>query len=270
MTATRTARCAMSRASTSMRRAAVCSLLGVLLWLVFAATAAAAPKVTFQTTPIPIPGFPGTGDILGAGAEVEVQVTIAGTEYGGFPSPLVGMTIYAPHGVEVSSKGFASCAPAVLAADGPPGCPRSSRAGPTGEGLGVVSFGGQRVNEEVSLQSFFAPTGGLTFYAVGRTPTSFEILEKGYWSTASAPYGPELTVELPLVETVPGADDASILSFKVKVGAAYRQGHKTMSYITLPRRCPKGGAPLKAELKFMSGETVTIAYRQPCPKHRVP
>jgi hypothetical protein len=257
----------MLRAWTPIRGAWVCA---VLLSLVFTTTAAAAPKVTFQTTPLPIPGFAGTGDILGAGAEIEVQVTIAGTEYGGFPSPLIGMTIYAPSGVEVATKGFGSCAPAVLEADGPPGCPPSSRAGPTGEGLGVVSFGGQRVNEKVSLQSFFAPTGGLTFYAVGRTPTTFEILEKGYWSMASAPYGPELTVELPLVETVPGADDASILSFKVKVGAAFRRGHKTVSYITLPGQCPKGGAPLKAELKFMSGETVTIAYRQRCPKHRAP
>jgi hypothetical protein len=251
----------------SRARAATCSL--VLLSLVFATAAAATPKVTFQTTPIPIPGFPGTGDILGAGAEVEVQVTIAGTEYGGFPSPLVGMKIDAPSGVQVASKGFGSCASAALEADGPAGCPKSSRAGPTGEGLGVVSFGGERVNEKVSLQSFFAPAGGLTFYAVGRTPTSFEILEKGHWSTAGAPYGPELTVELPLVETVPGADDASILSFKVKVGAAYRRAGKTVSYITLPKRCPKGGAPLKAELEFMSGETVTIAYRQPCPKHAV-
>ncbi|HEY3759239.1 MAG TPA: hypothetical protein VGL37_05720 [Solirubrobacteraceae bacterium] len=253
-----------------MRRASASTFVAALLALVLATAAAAAPKVTFQTTPVAIPGFPGTGDILGAGAEVEVKVTIAGTEYGGFPSPLVGMTIDAPHGVEVTSKGFGSCAPAALEADGPPGCPRSSRAGPTGEGLGVVSFGGERVNEKVSLQSFFAPTGGLTFYAVGRTPTSFEILEKGYWSPASAPYGPQLTVELPLVETVPGADDASILSFRVKVGAAYRRAGKTVSYITLPRQCPKGGAPLKAELKFMSGETVTISYRQPCPKHRVP
>jgi hypothetical protein len=252
-----------------MRDASAGVFPAALLALVFATTAAAAPKVTFQTTPVPIPGFPGTGDILGAGAEVEVKVTIAGAEYGGFPSPLVDMTIYAPSGVEVTGKGFGSCASSVLEADGPAGCPRNSRAGPMGEGLGVVSFGGERVNEEVSLQSFFAPTGGLTFYAVGRTPTSFEILEKGYWSMASAPYGPELTVELPLVETVPGADDASILSFKVKVGAAYRRGHKTVSYITLPKRCPKGGAPLKAELKFMSGETVTVAYRQPCPKHSV-
>src|ERR1700685_443413 len=211
----------MRRGWTSTRRVWAFALPVALLALVFVTTAAAAPKVTFRTTPVPIPGVPGTGDILGAGAEIEVQVTIAGTEYGGFPSPLVGMTIYAPSGVEVDTKGFASCVPAALEADGPAGCPRNSRAGPTGEGLGVVSFGGERVNEKVSLQSFFAPTGGLTFYAVGRTPTSFEILEKGYWSMASAPYGPELTVELPLVETVPGADDASILSFKVKVGAAH-------------------------------------------------
>jgi hypothetical protein len=251
-----------------MRRAAICWALAALTTAAFTATAAATPKVTFQASAIPIPGFPGTGDILGAGAEVEVRVTISGAEYGGFPSPLIGMAIYAPSGVTVSDKGFGSCASSALEADGPAGCSRDSRAGPIGEGLGVVSFGGERVNEKVSIQSFFAPTGGLTFYAVGSTPTSFEILEKGYWTTASAPYGPEMIVELPLVETVPGADDASILSFNVKVGAAYRRGDKTESYITLSKRCPKAGAPLKAELKFMSGETVTVAYRQPCPKHK--
>src|ERR1700679_377261 len=114
----------------TMRSARVCTLLPAILSLAFATAATASPKVTFQTTPIPIPGFSGTGDILGAGAEVEVRVTIAGTEYGGFPSPLVGMTIYAPSGVEVATKGFGSCAPALLEADGPAGCPRSSRAGP--------------------------------------------------------------------------------------------------------------------------------------------
>jgi hypothetical protein len=252
----------------AMCKGFVCLAIAVLAALAFAATAAATPRVTFQATAIPIPGFPDTGDILGAGTEVEVQVTISGTEYGGFPSPLVGLTIYSPRGVQLTPKGFGSCAPSVLTADGPPGCPKSSRAGPTGEGLGVVSFGGERVNEKVSIQSFFSPTGGLTFYVLGKTPTFFEILEKGYWTTASAPYGPKLVVEVPLVETVPGADDASILSFKVKVGAAYRHGKKTVSYITLPESCPKAGAPLKAELKFMNGETVTSAYRQPCPKHK--
>lgn len=224
--------------------------------------------VTLKTTPIPIPGFPGTGDILGAGAEVEAQVTISGTEYAGSPSPLVWAAFYAPAGVRITPNTFPTCAPSLLEANGAEGCPKKSRAGPIGEGLGVVSFGNERVNEKVSIQGFFAPAGGLTFYVEGRTPTSFQILEKAHWVTAAAPYGSELIVEVPLVETLPGADDASILSFNVKIGAAYRKGKKTVSYITLPKRCPRGGAPAKAELKFLSGETVTVAYKQPCPRRK--
>jgi hypothetical protein len=248
-----------------MRRASILQSLLVMASLAFATTASAAPVATLKVIPIPIPGFARTGNILGAGAEVEVQVTISGTEYGGFPSPLIGASFYSPTGVKLTPAGFGDCQSSVLEADGAAGCPKSSRAGPTGEGLGVVSFGEDRVNEKVSIQDFFAPGGGLTFYVEGRTPAFFQILEKAYWTTASAPYGPDLIVEVPLVETVPGADDASILSFKVKVGAAYKKAGKTISYITLPKRCPKGGFPVKAELKFMNGETVTVAYRQPCP-----
>jgi hypothetical protein len=249
------------------RSASACQALLVLAFLVFAAAAAAAPTATLKETPIPIPGFPRTGNILGAGLEVEVQATISGTEYGGFPSPLVGATFYAPAGVKITPTGFDDCASSVLEASGAAGCPRNSRAGPLGEGLGVVSFGNDRVNEKVSIQGFFAPGGGLTFYVEGNTPASFQVLENAHWTTASAPYGPEMIVDVPLVETVPGADDASILSFRVIVGAAYRKANRTVSYLTLPKRCPTAGFPVKAELKFMSGETVTVAYRQPCPKH---
>jgi hypothetical protein len=249
-----------------MRRALIAQGLSVMLSLAFVSAVSAAPTATLKMTPLPIPGFPGTGDILGAGAEVEVQVTISGTEYGGFPDPLIGAGFYSPAGVEINAEGFADCESSVLEASGAAGCPKSSSAGPTGEGLGVVSFGGDRVNEKVSIQDFFAPAGGLTFYVEGRTPAYFQVLEKAYWVNAGAPYGSKLIVEVPLVETVPGADDASILSFKVKVGAAYRKAKKTVSYITLPKRCPKGGFPVKSELKFMSGETVTIAYKQPCPR----
>jgi hypothetical protein len=232
------------------------------------AAATAAPAVTLKATALPIPGFPGTGDILGAGAEVETQVTISGSEYGGSPSPLTELTFYAPIGVKITSSGFPACAPAALEASGPPGCPKGSSAGSRGEGLGVVSFGGDRVPEKVSIQEFFIPEGGLAFYVVGRTPASFEIIEKGYWTTASSPFGPKLIAEVPLVETVPGADDASILSFKVRVGAAYKRDGKTVSYITLAKKCPRGGAPVKAELKFLSGEVTTVTYDVPCPKHK--
>jgi hypothetical protein len=236
--------------------------------LAFACAAAAAPTATFKVTPIPIPGFPRTGNMLGAGAETEVQVTIAGSEYAGSPSPLIGAAFYAPAGFVVDSKGFATCAPSVLEASGPAGCPERSSAGPVGEGLGVVSFGSDRVDEQVSIQGFFAPAGGLTFYVEGKTPTSFEVLEKAYWVSAAPPFGPEVILEVPLVASVPGGYDASILSFNVKVGAAYRRGKQTVSYLTLPKRCPRGGFPVKAELKFLSGETVTVADRQPCPARR--
>lgn len=243
-------------------------LLGIAV-LGLPAVSSAAPAVTLKVTPIPIPGFPGTGDILGAGAEVEAQVTISGTEYGGFPSPLTEITFYAPTGVKVASTGFATCALGVLEAGGAAACPKRSSAGPLGEGFGVVSFGGERVPEKVSIQEFFIPAGGLAFYVEGHTPASFQIIEKGYWTTASAPFGPKLIAEVPLIETVPGANDASVLSFKVKVGAAYKKGKKTVSYITLSKKCPKGGALVKAELKFLSGETIPVNYTAPCPKRKV-
>jgi hypothetical protein len=252
----------------SRRRGSVCTALLVLAALGLPGAALAAPTATFKLRAIPIPGFPGTGDILGAGTEVEVEVTISGTEYGGFPSPLTGIDLYGPSGVEVTATGFATCEPSALEARGAAGCPKRSSAGPPGVGYGDVSFGGDTVPEKVSIQGFFAAGGGLTFYVEGTTPASFQYLEKAQWVMASPPYGPEVMVEVPLVETVPGANDASVTSFSVKVGAAYRKGRRTVSYITQPKRCPRGGFPVKLELKFLSGETVTDAYAVPCPKHR--
>ena len=229
-------------------------------------SAAAAPTATLRAAAIPIPGFHRTGDLLGAGAEAELQVTISGTEYGGFPSPLIGLNIYAPAGLKVTPAGFPTCSPATLAAKGASGCPRTSDAGPVGHGLGVVSFGGERVPEEVTIQPFFAPGGGLTFFVVGSTPASFEVLEPGRWVTAPAPFGPEMIVIVPLIETVPGANDASVTSFRVKVGAAYRRNGRVVSYLTQPSRCPRGGYPTRLELKFLSGETTTVNTLVPCPR----
>ncbi|HEY3866383.1 MAG TPA: hypothetical protein VGL54_09900, partial [Solirubrobacteraceae bacterium] len=126
------------------------------------------PAVTFKSTALPIPGFRGTGNILGAGAEVEVQSTITGTEYGGFPSPLVLLTIDSPAGTKVDANGFTTCSQAVLEADGPSGCPKRSTAGPVGEGLGIVSFGDEQVREKVSIQGFFAPGNTLLFFVDGK------------------------------------------------------------------------------------------------------
>ena len=57
-------------------------------------------------------------------------------------------------------------------------------------------------------------------------------------------------------------------SINLVVGAAYKKGKKTVYYGTVPKKgqCPKGGFPVKAELTFQTGETVTVTTKSPCPK----
>jgi hypothetical protein len=250
-----------------MRRMSLCLVLvGAVVIGCCSGSALAVPQVTLKVKPVPLKGFPGTGDFLGAGAAVEAEYKISGNEYGGFPPPLIGVNFYSPAGVKLSSKGFAECAPSTLEEKGPAGCPKSSQASPIGEARGVVSFGTERVEETATLQGFFAPGGGLAFYVAGSTPVSLEFVSKGHFTNAAPPFGPEFVAEVPIVETVPGALDASVLSFKVKVGAAYKKGKKVHSYITLPKKCPKGGFPVKSELLYQGGITSNTTYTVPCPK----
>lgn len=241
---------------------AVLGLAGVAL----PAGAGAAPTITMKAEAVPIPGYKGTGNILGAGAALQTKFTISGTEYGGYPLPLIGVKFYGPTGAKLNTSGFATCAPAKLEQIGPSGCSQKSQAGPKGSASGVVSFGTERVAETVSVQPFFAPGGGLVFFIDGVTPVSIEKLAVGKIITSSPPYGPTVISEVPLIETVPGALDASAQTISVKVGAAHRQGKKTIYYITVPKKCPKGGFPLKTVMTFLGGVTSEATAKEPCPK----
>jgi hypothetical protein len=249
-----------------LRRTSACLAALGLAVLGQSAAASAAPTITLETTALPIPGLPGTGDILGAGAVIQVRYTISGTEYGGFPPPVTGLRYFAPAGAKLHPQGFATCPPSTIQADGLGPCPKKSLAGPKGSAGGVVSFGSERVHETVSVQPFFAPGGGLGFYAYGTTPVSIEILSTGHVVSSAAPFGLEVIGEVPLVESVPGALDASITEIGVEVGAGYRHGKSTISYITLPKKCPKGGLPVKSEMTFLGGTTAAATFKMPCPK----
>jgi hypothetical protein len=228
--------------------------------------AAAAPTFTFKTKALPIPGFAHTGDILGAGAVIQVEGEVSGTEYGGFAPPVTGIKYYAPAGAKLHPQGFATCAPAVIQESGPAPCPKQSIAGTKGSAGGVVSFGTERVHETVSVQPFFAPGGNLEFFVDGMTPVSIEILARAQVIPSSPPFGVEVIGEVPLIESVPGALDASLEEAKISVGAAYRRGKRTIAYVTLPQRCPQGSWPVKVELSFLGGATAEAAYTMPCPK----
>jgi hypothetical protein len=253
--------------STSVRRAAGwLAILGIAV-LSVADTASAAPTITlFRIKAVSIPGFSGTGDILGAGAVIQGEATISGSEYAGAPPPLTGLRFYAPAGAKLDPRGFATCAPSVIEQSGPEFCPKKSIAGPRGFALGVVTFGTERVPEKASVQAFFVPGGQLVAFVDGTTPVSLEILATAHVVSSSPPFGLEFTGEIPLIETVPGAPDASFEEGAISVGAAYRQGKKIVSYVTLPSKCPRDGWLAKLEMSFLGGATAEASYRMPCPK----
>ncbi len=251
-----------------MRRASTCLALLGLAVLGLPAAASAVPVVTFKAKAVPIPGYPHTGNILGAGAAEQVEWTIKGNEYGGFAAPLIGVNVTEPPGTKLHPQGFVTCSPTGLQTTGPSACPAKSKYTIAGKATGVVSFGNERVEEATSVQGFFAPGGGLQFYTQGTSPVSLEFI-----SPSHVVYGtsPQIITTVPLVETVPGAPDASVETINVTAGSAYKKGKTTVYYGTVPKTCPKGGFPLKSELMFaglggLSPVTVTTNYKAPCPR----
>lgn len=252
-----------------MRRASTClALLGCLAALGLPAAASAAPTITLVAKAVPLKGFPHTGNILGAGAAVEFKITIKGTEStGGVPSQLTGVKTWLPAGSKLHSQGFVTCPPATLENIGPSGCPKKSQASPVGSAGVVDPIGGELVKENAELQAFFAPGGGLQFYTNAASPISAQLIaSSGKYINSAPPYGPEFVGTVNLINSVPGAPPVSTETINIKVGAAYKQGKKTVYYGTLPKKCPKAGFPLKLELNFNSGESATTTYNAPCPK----
>jgi hypothetical protein len=239
-------------------------------------SAGATPRVTFKALPVPIPGFPHTGYILGAGAALQAEYEISGTEYGGFPPPVIGINVYFPKGTTLHPQGFPTCPKSTLEEVGPKGCPKGSAAGPVGRALGVVAFGGERVEESTTIESFYAPDGDIEFFTVGHSPASLEILTTGHYVPLAGAegFGLELMSEIPLISTVPGAPFAVVQSIEVKAGSARMVAGKPVYYGTIPAQCPPSGSfSIKTEVIFDEGganppvpEPVTVGFKAPCPR----
>ncbi len=240
--------------------------------------AGATPTVVARGKAVPIPGYPETGNIYGAGAAVLAEYEISGTEYEGSPPPLAGINVYLPKGTTLHTAGFTTCSVALLepSGPGPSHCPPASRAGPPGEVHGFVTLGGERVKEAATVESFFAPGGGLEFYTAGHSPVSLEVLSTGRIINprGAGGFGPEFESQIPLVASLPGAPYASVESIKIKVGGAHgpKSPKKATYYGRVPKKglCPKGGFRAKTEVIFAAVgglplQTVTKEVRAPCP-----
>jgi hypothetical protein len=255
------------------RRIGIC-LAAVITVLTLPSLASALPTVKFKVIPVPIPGFPHTGYILGAGTALRTEYEIEGSEYDGSPPPIIAIKFYLPNGTQLHPTGFPTCSKPLLEQFGPVKCPKDSAAGPVGRALGYVTFGGERVEEAVEISSFYAPGGGFEFFSDGHSPVSLEILSGGRFKqlTGAGGFSQELEVEVPLVESVPGAPYASVKTIDVVAGSAYRSHGKTIYYGRVPAKCPAGGFPVRSEVTFAENgeisrpETVSVAYTAPCPR----
>lgn len=226
-----------------LMRAGVVTLLGAASLLVSVPLAAAKPTVTFT------PEF-SSGALAGPGS-IAATLKLEGTEYGGFPPPILQVLLRLPAGTTVNANGHPTCSQQTLEQVGPSGCPATSAAGPVGTARGIVSFGSERVEEQATVQSFFAPGGGLNFFLNGHSPVSLEIL------ASATVAGNVITMEVPLVSTVPGAPYASFLELSFALGEteAEEESSQLASGVTLPAECPTGGFSWSAAVTFDEGGT---------------
>jgi hypothetical protein len=251
--------------------AALCSL-----GLSFSTTAARGeptvePAVALRAALIP--------ERLGAGTTIKFSFTIA-VPAGQAPVPARSIDLLYPAnlGIATSGLGLSTCRASTLEALGPPGCPSDSVMG-YGSGTVQVPFGPEVLRERTRMTTFMAPVEnghlGLLFYANGESPVSAQLVFPGLVLPADAPFGGELSTQLPLVPTVPEAPDAALVALSTTIGPShityyeYIKGHFIPYHprgILLPRTCPHGGFRFAAQFAFENGTRADAHTTVPCPR----
>jgi hypothetical protein len=211
---------------------------------------------------------------LGAPTTVSLGFRIA-AEAGQVPSPLTGVDFRYPAdlGIATSGLGTASCPIARLEAQGPAICPPDSHMG-SGSAAVEIPVGGEVETETASLALLAAPSQGgyvrLLVVATGRSP----VIARVVMSSLLLDGGLQLTV--PLVESLPGAPDVSVVRARVTLGGDltyYERRHgRTVAYhpsgILLPKRCPAGGFRFAATFSFLDGTQAHARTTIACPGAR--
>jgi hypothetical protein len=255
-----------------MRRArALLALTLVLASLPALAEGAQSVKLTASLTPERL----GHGTTIGFGFQIS-------SPPGSIPSPLTSIEVRYPQnlGIALSGIGIATCSAKALEVLGPAGCPPDSRMG-YGSATAIVPFGPEMVREQASVSVLRAPTVdghlSLFFYANAVDPVSAQPVLSGALLPAPAPFGGTFDIEVPLIETLPGAPDVSVLSLKSTIGPEHltyyeEVNHRVVAYepmgIALPHSCPRGGFAFAASLGFLDGSRSTARTAVACPTHR--
>lgn len=203
---------------------------------------------------------------LGEGTSYTTELTLGGSEYHGHVDPLTGLTIHLPAGTGLSDVGFPTCNEAVIEQLGPTGCPAGSLAGPVGSLKLVLYFGTEAIEETAVVQAVFGPSGVLYFFVEGGPPVQIEIIMEGHYVSDSAPYGQDLVLAIPTIETVPGAPDASITALTLNVGATREESGVTFNSVAVPSTCPSGKFAWAGDAAFNGGASEGVSTTETaCP-----
>jgi len=219
-----------------------------------------------------------TPDRLSASTTISYGFHIETTE-GTAPPPLESIVLHMPAGMNytLTTLGLAICQPAVLQAKGVNGCPPNSRLG-SGNALVEVPFGTGSGHEIPEIQAVVGPSSHgnmvVLFYANGQAPVSAQLVFKGEVLPDSGAFGSQLATTVPLIPSVPGGPDVSIVDVNATIGPSgltyYKHVHGRLEPfhplgIGVPEHCPRGGFPFSASFIFQDGSQTSASTTVPCP-----
>jgi hypothetical protein len=217
-------------------------------------------------------------DRLGASTTISFGFHLQTAE-GTAPPPLQSIVLDLPAGLNytITTLGLSICQPAVLQTQGLAGCPPNSRLG-AGSALVEVPFGTGSGHEVPEVQAVVGPpnNGNLVvlFYANGQTPVFAQLEFAGEVLPDSGVFGSQLATTVPLIPSVPGGPDVSVVEVNSTIGPSgltyYKHVHgKKVAFhplgIGVPEHCPTGGFPFSASFVFQDGSRATASTTVPCP-----
>jgi hypothetical protein len=219
---------------------------------------------------------------LGAPTTIAFGFDLATSE-GTAPPPLTAVDLRMPAGLNYTTTtlGLAICKPADLLAKGLSGCSPNSRLG-YGSAVVEVPFGTGAGHEIPEIQALAGPSpnGNLAvlFYANGLFPVYAQLDFTGEVLPASGRFGSQLAATVPLVTSVPGGPDVSVVSVTTTIGPShltyYNRVHGRLvpfrpRGVSVPEQCPRGGFPFSAQFTFQEGSHASASTAVPCPsRHR--
>jgi hypothetical protein len=225
-----------------------------------------------------------TPDRPGASTTITFGFTVS-SPGGEVPSQLRELNLHLPAGIGIARNtlGQAICEPIYLYARGPEGCPENSRLG-FGSATAAVPYGPETVSENAKVYAYRgAPEHEhitVLFFAEGWEPVFADLVFPGHLIEDKGIFSGELDTEVPIVHSLPGGPDVSVVYLRSTFGPEGLTYHRTVAGheiafhprgVTVPLTCPRGGYPFAADLTFQDGAHILARSTAPCPpsgKHR--